>query len=71
MTTQDELLLLSDVSKMLGIKPYRITYALDTGLVDQPRLRVARTRVFSNEDVQRLAQHFGIHLDSEPGGEGG
>jgi DNA-binding transcriptional MerR regulator len=51
--------LLKDVARKLGIKPYRITYALSTRLVGEPSLRIGNKRVFSPEDVDRLAAHFG------------
>ena len=61
------MLLLRDVAKMLKIKPYRITYALTTGLVEEPKLRVANKRIFHQEDVERLATHFGISLGRKEG----
>jgi hypothetical protein len=53
---------LKDVSRMLHVKPYRITYALSTGLVAEPALRVHNKRVFRSKDVERLATHFQVDL---------
>jgi len=58
-------LLLSDVARLLNIKQYRITYALETGLVAEPRLRIARNRVFLPDDVKRVADHFGVQVPKE------
>lgn len=52
--------LLKDVARRLGIKPYRIIYALTTGLVTEPQLRIANKRIFTQQDIDRLAEHFGI-----------
>jgi hypothetical protein len=53
-------LLLKDVARLLKVKPYQITYALTTGLVEEPELRIANKRIFQAEDVARLAAHFGL-----------
>jgi DNA-binding transcriptional MerR regulator len=52
-------LLLTDVARLLNVKPYRITYALQTGLVPEPSLWIANKRIFQQEDIDRLAAHFG------------
>jgi hypothetical protein len=62
--------LLREVARHLGIKPYRVSYALAMGLVAEPRLRIANKRVFAPEDVERLAQHFGVELSPKTGGKG-
>jgi hypothetical protein len=54
--------LLNDVAKRLSLKPYRITYALAAGLVPEPRLRIANKRIFGDDDIRRLAAHFGVIL---------
>ena len=53
-------LLLNDVARTLGLKAHQIAYALSTGQVAEPALRVANKRVFGEEDVQRLAAHFRV-----------
>ena len=53
-------LLLNDVSRTLGLKAHQIAYALSTGQVAEPALRVANKRVFGEEDVRRLAAHFRV-----------
>jgi len=52
-------MVLSEAAQRLGVKPYRITYALANGLVeDVPR--VGNRRMFGEEDIMRLARHFGL-----------
>jgi hypothetical protein len=52
--------LLSDVARILGRRPHQIVYTLTTRQVPEPTLRVANKRVFSAEDVERLARHFHV-----------
>ena len=54
--------LLRDVARILKVKPYQVSYALSVGLVEEPKLRISNKRVFVEEDVQRLAKHFGVDL---------
>ncbi|NQU24443.1 MAG: hypothetical protein HQ567_24440 [Candidatus Nealsonbacteria bacterium] len=59
----DKSYLLSEVATILEIKGYRITYALVNGLVPEPqRERISNKRIFSWEDVERLAEHFGVDI---------
>src|SRR4051812_46289379 len=53
-------LLLNDVARTLGLKAHQIAYALATGQVAEPALRVANKRIFGEEDVRRLAAHFRV-----------
>ena len=55
-------MLLKDVARLLKVKPYRVTYVLTTGLVPEPTLRISNKRIFQEEDVRRLADHFGVAL---------
>ena len=58
--------LLSDVARILRLKPHRLNYALATRHVPEPALRVANKRVFLAEDVERLARHFQVTPDWPP-----
>jgi DNA-binding transcriptional MerR regulator len=55
---------LKDAAALLGVKAYKIEYRLAHGLVAEPTMRVAGRRVFTSEDVQRLAKHFGKTMPS-------
>lgn len=55
-------LLLHDVAQLLGVKPYRINYALMAGLIPEPKLRIANKRIFQRRDVAKVAKHFGVEL---------
>lgn len=58
----NELLLLHEVSKRLGIIAHKLVYAITTGKVPEPRLRINNKRIFQPDDVKRLADHFGVKL---------
>jgi len=62
-----QLLSTGDVSKLLGIAKHKIEYAIANGLIPEPELRVANKRIFIVEDVQRVANHFGVELNIEEG----
>ena len=53
---------LGEVAKLLRVKPYRIGYALSSGLVAEPTIRIANKRIFQTADVHRLAHYFGVNL---------
>jgi len=52
------LLTLKDVASILNVKPYRINYVLATKLVPEPASRFGNKRIFTEQDLQRLRDHF-------------
>ena len=60
-----EHLLLNDVARLLGVKGYQISYALTNGLVEEPELRISNKRIFQQEDIERLAEYFGVALKTK------
>lgn len=56
---------MKDVARLLEIRPHRIGYAVSNGAVPQPSQRFGNTRVFTTEDVRRLADHFGVCFPDE------
>jgi DNA-binding transcriptional MerR regulator len=59
--------LLHEVAQRLGVKHYRIAYALTTGLVEEPEIRIAGKRIFNEADIGRLAAHFRVELTKDKG----
>jgi len=51
-----------DCARLLQVQSYRIQYAYAHGRVPEPQLRMGGRRVFTPDDVQRLAKHFGVKL---------
>jgi len=52
-----ELFTTGEVSKLLAIKPYQLTYVLSLGIVPEPK-RLSGRRLFTKTDIERLRQHF-------------
>jgi len=57
-----ELLSLRDCAKRLGIKPHRLAYAHEAGLLADVQLRVAGKRIYTPADVKLVAAYFGIDM---------
>jgi hypothetical protein len=55
--------LLSDVARLFKKRPHVIAYAISSGLVPEPKLRIGNKRIFVQEDIGRLAAHFDIAYD--------
>ena len=49
---------IKDVSRLLGIRQHRIDHAIASGLVPEPKIRIANRRVFQKEDLDKLRKHF-------------
>ena len=58
-------LALKDVSRFLGVQPYRIQHAFIIGAVPEPERRISGRRIFEAADVQRLAVHFKVKIADE------
>jgi hypothetical protein len=52
--------LLGEVGKIVARKPHQIVHLLTTGKIPEPEQRIANKRLFSAEDVERLACHFRV-----------
>ncbi len=50
---------LREAADRLGVQPWRITYAMTAGYVQEPP-RVAGKRVFDAAVIERLRKHFGV-----------
>jgi MerR HTH family regulatory protein len=55
--------LLGEVSRVLGRKPHVVTHLLTSGKIPEPQVRIANKRLFTVEDVERLARHLRVALD--------
>ncbi len=62
MKTDCDLHLLGDVARQLGCRPYRIVYLLTSGQVPEPRLRIGNRRLFTTEDINRIATRLGLQM---------
>jgi DNA-binding transcriptional MerR regulator len=60
-----KLYLLSDVVRLVRKRPHQITYAITSGLLPEPQVRIGGRRIFQDEDIERIAQYFGVRLKKE------
>lgn len=59
-----EYFLLGDVARILRCQPYQIVYLLSTRQVAEPR-RIGGKRVFTIDDMQRIAAKLQIQIAQE------
>ena len=59
---KDNYFTLGQVARLLGRKPHLVTYAITSGHVPEPAMRIGNKRVFGEEDLQRLARYFSIPM---------
>jgi hypothetical protein len=52
--------LLKDVARILRCRPYQIAYLLSTRQVPEPALRIGNKRVFTAENIGRIAERLRI-----------
>jgi len=52
---------LKDVAKILGVKPFRISYALSNGYLPEPLERITNRRMFSENDLKLAREYFDKH----------
>ena len=65
---------LGDVARLLRVQGYQIAYAISTGALPEATCRIANKRCFTEDDVMKIAQHFGVEVTipcGESGSEGG
>ena len=54
--------LLSDVARLMRKRPHQITYAITSGLLPEPELRMGGRRVFQKQDIERIARRQWRHM---------
>lgn len=52
------LFLLNDAAKQIGVKPHQLAYAVSSGLLPEPVLRLGNLRIFTESDVRDAKRHF-------------
>jgi DNA-binding transcriptional MerR regulator len=62
---ETDFFLLGDVARILRCQPYQIVYLLTTRQVPEPRLRIGNKRVFTMNDIHRLADKMQVQLAHE------
>jgi DNA-binding transcriptional MerR regulator len=67
MNMTQQLYLISDVSRMLGVPAHRIAYLFMTRKLPEPQLRLGNRRMFTRSDVQRVAKALGRPIGEQEG----
>jgi hypothetical protein len=49
--------------EIIGVPPYKIGYAHANSRLAEPAHRVMNKRLYTPDDVRRVALHFGVKLD--------
>jgi hypothetical protein len=57
-----EYFLLGQVCRILRVEPYKVIYLITTHQVPEPRLRIGNKRIFTIDDMQRIAAKLQIQL---------
>lgn len=51
---EQEHFLLGEVARVIGRKPFQITYMLTNGFIEEPKLRIGGRRIFSRADIESI-----------------
>lgn len=52
-----------EVARLLGLRPHQLEYAHGSFALAEPDTRFLGKRVYTPDDVRRVACHFGLTLD--------
>lgn len=50
--------ILSEVAKIVGVKPHVVAYGIVAGNIPEPCLRIAGKRIFSTKEVEAIKKYF-------------
>lgn len=50
--------LLNEAARIIGVRGYRIAYAITQGHIESPRETINRQRIFTDEDISRIKKYF-------------
>ncbi len=53
-----ELFLLREAAKRIGVRPHQLDYAILSGFIPQPALRLGTMRVWTESDLQTAKRYF-------------
>jgi len=56
----DHIYSIGQVGKILGVQPYKIAYAIETGQLPEATFHFLHKRCFLEDDIHRMAEHFGV-----------
>ncbi len=50
--------LLNEAAKLIGVRGYRISYAIQQGFLPEPTQRLTHQRIFTDEDIILMRDYF-------------
>lgn len=50
--------ILNEVAKIVGVKSHVVAYAISSGHLPEPCLRIAGKRIFSTKEVEAIKRYF-------------
>ena len=56
---------LGQVAKMLGVQPYRISYAIETGKLPEAPFHFLHKRCFTEADIRGIAGFFRVEFHQQ------
>ena len=56
----DHIYSIGQVGKILGVQPYKIAYAIETGQLPEATFHFLHKRCFLENDIKRMAEYFGV-----------
>ncbi len=57
--------ILSEVAKIAGVKAHVVAYAISSGSLPEPCLRIAGKRIFSTKEVEAIKKYFANRTTKE------
>ena len=61
----DHIFSIGQVGRILGVQPYKIAYAIETGQLPEASFHFLHKRCFLEADIKRMAEHFGVEAHIE------
>lgn len=61
----DNIYSIGQVGKILGVQPYKIAYAIETGQLPEASFHFLHKRCFLENDIRRMAEYFGVKANIE------
>ena len=57
--------ILSEVARIAGVKSHVVAYAISSGHLPEPCLRIAGKRIFSTKEVEAIKKYFASRPQKE------
>lgn len=55
----------AEVATLLHVAEHKLNYAMRTKSLPQPKLRMAGRKLFTNREIKKIADYFGVEVPTE------